>query len=473
MARTNTVVAVLRADDPAWEQWLGNAHRDVFHRAGYHRFAQGSGEGDPYLVVVGDEHKGLAWPYLLRPVSGIPNIPESDATDVTSVYGYPGPVAWGCGPDDPFLGRAWLEVQAVWRHQKAVAAFTRFHPLLDNAGIGRSFVTAAGPTAPIAHVGETISVDLTLGYEGARSLYGRDLRREIDRSRRYGLITKDDPDWGELATFARLYRDTMTRLHASDSYYFDQDDFIRLRAALAGELHLLVTRVDGAVAAAGLFTEWDGIIEWFLVGTDSAFISRSPSKVLVDDAIAWAIGRGARILHLGGGRGGADDSLKWFKARFSPRRHAFHTGKWVLDARRYAELNEARGADLAGNAVVDNWFFPAYRAPLLASEAPTNRASELDVRPIEAKDAEALGELLVRIDSTYFQPHPMTADEASRIGRLSGRDVYMIGRAGGEAVAYGMLRGWDEGYEVPSLGVGVRRDQTHRGYGRAMVLALH
>jgi len=35
-------------------------------------------------------------------------------------------------------------------------------------------------------------------------------------------------------------------------------------------------------------------------------------------------------------------------------------------------------------------------------------------------------------------------------------------------VGYGMLRGWDEGYSIPSLGVAIRAD--YRGYGLSYLL---
>ena len=89
------------------------------------------------------------------------------------------------------------------------------------------------------------------------------------------------------------------------------------------------------------------------------------------------------------------------------------------------------------------------------------------------EDVDALGDLLENIDGTYFQPHPMTREEAARIGALRGRDIFLIGRVGNRGVAYGMLRGWDEGYTVASLGIGIRRDSEHRGYARAMMTALH
>jgi ribosomal protein S18 acetylase RimI-like enzyme len=36
-------------------------------------------------------------------------------------------------------------------------------------------------------------------------------------------------------------------------------------------------------------------------------------------------------------------------------------------------------------------------------------------------------------------------------------------------VGYGMLRGWDEGYEVPAFGVCVRPGERGRGVGRALL----
>jgi [ribosomal protein S18]-alanine N-acetyltransferase len=97
----------------------------------------------------------------------------------------------------------------------------------------------------------------------------------------------------------------------------------------------------------------------------------------------------------------------------------------------------------------------------------------LQTRRVAPPDADDLGQLLRRIDPTYFRPHAMTAEQAALIAHLDGRDLYLLGFAGDEAVAYGMLRGWDEGYEMPSAGIGVRSDVVRMGYGRAMMLALH
>ena len=369
MSTASTPIALLTPDDPDWESWLEPIRRDIYHTAGYHAYAQGTGEGVPHLIVVGDRRRGLAWPYLLRDVTDVPGLGGSGCRDVHSVYGYPGPLAWGCDGDDDFVQMAWTEIQGVWREQRAVAAFTRFHPLLGNAELARAFrVPPIGeePSDPVRPGGWTVSVDLTIGYEAARAAYARDIRREVDQSRRAGLTVSVDEDWAELSTFARLYNDTMTRLGAAAFYFFDLDDFRRLRDSLPGHVHLLVTRSGDQVASAGLFMDWGDIVEWYLVGTDAAFQALSPSKVLVDFAIGWAYERGHAVLHMGGGRGGRDDSLFWFKSRFSPRRHEFHTGRWVLDPTRYQELTAARRAALGPAATQEPTFFPAYRASAVA-----------------------------------------------------------------------------------------------------------
>ncbi|HVB38584.1 MAG TPA: GNAT family N-acetyltransferase [Vicinamibacterales bacterium] len=358
---------LVRGDDPAWDEWLGVVARDIYHGARYHHFSHGCGEGDPYLVVVGDNDRGLAWPYLLRPTSELKGLEGSSATDVGSVYGYPGPIAWGCAPGDEFVRRAWAALVGVWRDQGAVSAFTRFHPLLDNAallaGVEGSWAGSRRASGSVVAVGPTVSVDCTLDDDAARGQYARALRQHIAAGRRAGLVTGADDDWSDLEAFCRLYHETMARNRASASYFFDLSYFRRLTIALSGHLHLLVTKLGDDIAAAGLFTEFDGIVQAHLVGTNGDLRSLSPFKVLLDDARAWARARGDVILHLGGGRGGRDDSLFRFKGEFSPRRHVFHVGRWVLDPASCHDLLEARMAALSLGATLDAAFFPAYRAP--------------------------------------------------------------------------------------------------------------
>ena len=72
-----------------------------------------------------------------------------------------------------------------------------------------------------------------------------------------------------------------------------------------------------------------------------------------------------------------------------------------------------------------------------------------------------------------FHPHPFTPQQASVIAHYRGRDYYGAMLIGDEMVAYGMLRGWDEGFEVPSLGIVVSASHRGLGLGRGMMDHLH
>lgn len=72
-----------------------------------------------------------------------------------------------------------------------------------------------------------------------------------------------------------------------------------------------------------------------------------------------------------------------------------------------------------------------------------------------------------------FHPHPFTPESAVTIAHYSGRDYYAGMLIDDEMVAYGMLRGWDEGFEIPSLGIVVSASHRGLGLGRGMMDHLH
>jgi ribosomal-protein-alanine N-acetyltransferase len=88
--------------------------------------------------------------------------------------------------------------------------------------------------------------------------------------------------------------------------------------------------------------------------------------------------------------------------------------------------------------------------------------------------ASFFAELVAAGVADTFHPHPFTAQEAARICSYQGRDLYyaLLGNTG-EVLAYGMLRGWDEGYQIPSLGIAVHPKATGRGIGELMMRFLH
>lgn len=103
-------------------------------------------------------------------------------------------------------------------------------------------------------------------------------------------------------------------------------------------------------------------------------------------------------------------------------------------------------------------------------------SATIEFRIVRPADEELLSDLFNALDVTHFRPHPLTPQEAHRIAHYSGRDCYsMLVLTGKQplGLAYGILRGWDDGYSVPSLGIAVRQSAQGQGFGRQMMECLH
>jgi len=76
-------------------------------------------------------------------------------------------------------------------------------------------------------------------------------------------------------------------------------------------------------------------------------------------------------------------------------------------------------------------------------------------------------------DSKYFYPHPFTDKAINKIVRHTGRDIYYILIENDIVLGYGLLRGWDEGYKIPSLGIAIHPSVRNTGLGIMFMHFLH
>ena len=102
--------------------------------------------------------------------------------------------------------------------------------------------------------------------------------------------------------------------------------------------------------------------------------------------------------------------------------------------------------------------------------------SDFQICPLTLAHAEGLKRLfetlIERKLDHFFHPHPLTKAAADEIASYHGRDFYCVAAEGPNVLAYGMLRGWDAGYTIPSLGLAVHPDWQGRGLGRLLMQFL-
>jgi hypothetical protein len=311
---------------------------DFVHTYDFHAASEANGDGTPIAFALRDsEGRTQAfWPLLLRAIHG------GEDFDLTSVYGYAGPLFHGgATPDAP---EALLDGMA--KHG-AVSVFSRLHPLFDD-GIRDD----PGKKA----IGEVVSIEVSPDDDPPKS-YRTNHKRNIAKMLAQGFTTTVASDAEAFRRFQPLYEAAMDDLEASKSYYFSESFYEGIREASDFRSFIIFAEFGGREVAAVLFTVSGNIMQYFLSATLQEFRQAAPSKLIIAAAHRMAAEEGLKHLVLGGGVGGCRDNLFHFKYGFSKCVRTQHIFRRILDPERYAALCVQKGINSAGTD-----FFPAYRA---------------------------------------------------------------------------------------------------------------
>jgi lipid II:glycine glycyltransferase (peptidoglycan interpeptide bridge formation enzyme) len=345
---------VLDLSNPLWQQVLNILRHDVYHLPAYVALEAQRIEAIPEAILITEEDKIFFVPYLLRSCNVLPIQPHTQLFDVISPYGYPGILLSEAANTPEFLNTAINELTHQLSKKNVCSAFLRLHPLLNQN-------LSEYPHSKIN--GETVSIDLKSSLADIWSQTRSEHRNRINKCKRAGMIVKMVPFEEYIDDFIDIYEQTMDRVGANQSYYFGKDYLIQLAQALENQLHLCIVELNNEIICSGLFTEACDIVQYHLGGTKSAFLKQAPSKLMFDYVRTWAKERNNEFLHLGGGVGGAKDSLFHFKAGFSQQRHTFSTIRLVVDQENYYTLVQKRATqlDTSIEKLLNADFFPAYR----------------------------------------------------------------------------------------------------------------
>jgi hypothetical protein len=332
-------------DSPAWSSFLDATRHDFYHLPRYVEVSAREDGGEAAALVVSDRDRTMLLPLVLRPI-------RDGLRDAASPYGYPGPLISGT-EDHAFLEAALEEGVRLLAEERIVSLFVRLHPLLNAQP-----PTSVGTIVPI---GETVCVDLRLSPEEQWAQTRRNHRQQIRQAMEAGFTARVDDSAEAYSAFQALYHSTMASRAADAYYYFDATYFEGLRHALGDRFHLAVVTIDDTVTAAGVFAETCGIAQMHLTGHDVRFATSQPMKLLFHFVISWCGERGDEVLHLGGGRGGADDSLFHFKSGFSRLHRPFRSLRVVILRREYDDLVATCPAQAGSTPPTHDGPFPAYR----------------------------------------------------------------------------------------------------------------
>jgi ribosomal protein S18 acetylase RimI-like enzyme len=81
--------------------------------------------------------------------------------------------------------------------------------------------------------------------------------------------------------------------------------------------------------------------------------------------------------------------------------------------------------------------------------------------------------IVINKEDQLFCPHPLNFEQAGEIATYEGQDLYFLQTKDEDITGYGMLRGWDEGYSVPSLGIAIHPGFRRQGLAKKFMDFLH
>ncbi len=367
-----TEVQVVTPADPNWQKCLHDLPHDFYHLPGYLELESQRYQATAEAVLIKDGADVFFLPYLIRDcdLASNPNTWSKDRIyDIISPYGYPGMLVSAAGQNPIFIEKCLQKVSEYWYQKNICSAFLRLHPILNSyidraVGDRHEFGHAIESSMRLQQRGDVVICDLASDLETIWKQIRSSHRTKINKLTRKGFIAKMVPVDRYLDLFIDIYRETMNRVHANQSYYFTKDYFEQLLEVLGDGAQICVVETDGQIIAASLITEFSGIVQYHLGGTRTEFLPSSPMTLIFDYVIKWAKQRNNRYFNLGGGLSGERDSLYHFKIGFSDYTQSFATLETIVNPQLYQQLT-ARKAELLGLTTAElhnTSFFPAYRA---------------------------------------------------------------------------------------------------------------
>jgi len=336
--------SVIEVNDASWSSFVNRCFQfDFYHTQSYNLLEANR----PILCVGTFGEDFIALPLILR------EIPDSDLFDCTSAYGYCGPIS-----NLDFNDISTENIEAFkhelvlfFKENNIVSSFSRLHPLISSGTFFNNF-------GEVVNLNKTVAIDLRIPEDEQKKQFRKSNKSELNQLRRKGYEVVEATTDEEIDRFIEIYYETMTRVNASDSYFFSRQYFHEFLKNKCFQNKLLIAKKDNLIAAGAIFTITGKIMQYHLAGTTEMYIKETPMKLILDEARLLGNGLGLEFLHLGGGVGGSDeDSLFKFKSGFSDTRFTFSIWKYIVDQEIYNELVRKQ-KDLKD--IKEN-FFPLYR----------------------------------------------------------------------------------------------------------------
>ena len=320
---------------------------DVYYLSGYVKAFQIHGDGTPFLFYYQDENCRGINVVMKRDIAFDPRFKQylepGKYFDFSVPYGYGGWLIEGNNSK-----RLFKEYEKWCFDNYIVSEFVRFHPILENYKISRSYYD-------VTYLGETVAIDLD-SKESIWNNFTKKNRNVIRKAIKNNVEIKEGLSEELLDSFKYIYNETMKKDNA-DEYYFFKDNFYKsIKCCLEENAKIFYATKDSKIIAASIIIFANKSLNYHLSGSLIEYRNFAPTNLLLWKAAEWGFLNGYRTFHLGGGVGCKEDSLLKFKKGFYRGEcRQFYIGKKIFNLKLYNYLLSLRKNDKQED------FFPEYR----------------------------------------------------------------------------------------------------------------
>ena len=325
------------SDSVRWTELLRLfGYSDIYHTFEYSSLEAERTGGIAQLIIINMPTGIIGLPVIFRK---IPN--ESRYNDAISVYGYNGVLTSTSLTADDFLSGT-RKIKAALVERDCVSLFNR-----------ESNFTPYRLTESI-ETGKVVAVDLMQDPE----LYEKSLegghRQQIKYLRKLNYTVVKSTDIKAIQDFHEVYEQTMLRRGAKSNYFFSVNYFESVLKIHSSTPDLRAVYHEGKMVAGAIFITQGDHMYYMFSGSILGVSPYPAMKLILDQVIRENLNNGKKLLHLGGGLGGKQDSLYQFKFGFGKVVLPFYTTQWILMPEVYNRLS--------AHVLTETSFFPKYRS---------------------------------------------------------------------------------------------------------------
>ncbi|MDF0708327.1 GNAT family N-acetyltransferase [Flagellimonas okinawensis] len=305
-----------------------------------------------YFIYFEEEVPLVLMCFYLRPIYINGNL--SEYTDVSSPYGYSGPLFkkdLGLNTIENF----WELVDNWYKSNGVVTEFIRFS--LDGNHLGYTGATISTLDNVMGRI-LTEEEQWQSFKPKVRNNYRKAQKEELKFEMFYGNIPDEIMD-----DFYNIYISTMKRNKATDYYFFPKCYFSQyLENNPENATIAMVFKNNIPISTEFILLSKDTIFS-YLGGTNSEYFHTRPNDFLKIEVMDWGRKNGKKFYVLGGGRQNGDPLYK-YKKNFFPKENdiIYYTGRKVLLPEVYREIVESISKNSENLEKIEEGYFPIYRS---------------------------------------------------------------------------------------------------------------